>query len=387
MKEKIQEIINSEIEKGYLSGASICVVKDGETIYRDVFGYADLEEKREMKDNTMFRIYSMTKPVTAVSTLMLVERGELSLEDPVSKFLNGFANQKVVCKDGFEPVQREATIRDLLNMTSGLVYPCETIAGEYTGRAFEDVIKKYMQNEDTNTIDFCNELGKLPLEFQPGKQWGYGTSADILGAIIEIVSGKKLSEFFKDEIFIPLEMNDTDFYATEENWDRLATIYQYVEKEDKLITYEGNNLAILNARKKPVFESGGAGLVSTIDDYLKFDKMLINGGIYNGKRILEEKTVQFMRTNQLSEEQLLTMTGDINHRGYGYSNLVRMLVNKEISITNGKSGEFGWGGWAGTDSIIDPENNMIILYFIQRIDKIDDTEKKVLKSIYEMVNL
>ena len=364
MSEKIEKIVEYELEKGNLAGASIYVIKDGKEVLAKQFGYSNLEEKIEMKRDTIFSIYSMSKPITAAATMLLIERELLSLDTPVSKFLNGFKNQKVLCNGKIEDSNREVVIKDLLTMTSGVAYPSDSEVGQKVNAIVNEVIEKELMGSPLTTVEFANKLGQVPLEFQPGEKWAYGFSADILGAVIEVVSGKPYRDFLRDEFFMPLEMVDTDFYVPEEKWNRFAKIYEYFEEEPKLRPYEGYNLAIMRQNKLPGFQSGGAGLVSTYEDYSHFDSMIINGGVYNNKQILKKESIEFMRTNHLDEKQLKTYDWE-DLKGYGYGTLVRVLKDKKIANTPCQIGEFGWGGWAGTESIIDPGNNTIVLYFIQ----------------------
>ncbi|WP_195986595.1 serine hydrolase domain-containing protein [Clostridium sp. D53t1_180928_C8] len=382
MSEKIEKLVKEELENGNLAGVSIYAVKDGKEVFSKQFGYSNLEEKIEIKRDTIFNIYSMTKPITAAAAMICVERRLFSLDTPVSKFLDGFKNQKVLCNGKLEDVHREVVIKDLLTMTSGVAYPSDTEVGIKVNEVVNEAIEKELMGKPLKTIEFCNKLGQVPLEFQPGEKWAYGFSADILGAVIEVVSGKKYRDFLKDEFFKPLEMIDTDFYVPEEKWNRFAKVYEYFEEEPKLRPYNGYNLAIMRQNKLPGFESGGAGLVSTYDDYLHFDIMLINDGIYKNNRILSKESIEFMRTNHLNEEQIKTYDWE-KLKGYGYGALVKVLKDKNSANTPGAIGQFGWGGWAGTESVIDPENNTIILYFIQRINKDDTVEINIRNQIYK----
>lgn len=382
MEKKIQQVIEDEINSGSLAGASIYIVKDGKELMQQTYGYARLEDKKVMSRDTIFRIYSMTKPITAVATMMLWERGLLDLTDPISKYLDGFKNQ-VVDDDGeLKEVEQEVTIQHLLNMTSGLVYPDqETLSGKKMEEVFGEEIKRMQEGKPWNTVEFCNEIGKVPLAFQPGSKWQYGTSADILGGVIEVVTKKRLGDFLKEELFLPLGMMDTDFYVPDEKYDRLATIYQYKEEQQSCLeAYNGVNLAIFDINKKPAFEAAGAGLTSTIDDYMKFAQMLLNDGTYNGKQFLGRKTVDYLHKNQLTKEQLVYMNWP-QLRGYGYGNLMRVLMNEVTAMTNVSVGEYGWDGWAGTYMMIDPVENLVLLCFIQRIDKDPEPMRRKIRSI------
>jgi CubicO group peptidase (beta-lactamase class C family) len=358
--------IQNEINKGNIAGASLCLLKNGEEIYRNEFGYADKEAKLPMKQDTIFRMFSMSKPVTAVAVMILFERGKIDLFEPVSKYLQGFKNQKVATAEGLVDTKKEVTIKDLLNMTSGIAYPDESFeAGILMDKLYKDIKEKLESGCPTSTIDYCNEIGKIPLAFQPGDAWLYGASADILGAVVEIVSGKKFSEFLKEEIFIPLGMVDTDFYVPAEKQYRFAQIYDYNAEQGSLKPFLDNHLGLNNYLTPPAFESAGAGLVSIIDDYSKFASMLLSGGQYKGARILGRKTVAFLSQSQLDEKQQESFQWD-SLKGYGYGNLMRVLKSKSEAATNGSLGEFGWDGWTGNYFFIDPEEQLIMLYMIQK---------------------
>lgn len=362
----IEPAIEKEINKGNISGASIRIIKDNEEVYSNQLGYANKEEKLPMKGDTIFRMFSMSKPITAVATMILFERGEIDLFYPVSQYLHGFKNQKVATAEGLVDTKKEVTIKDLLNMTSGIPYPDENFeAGIQIGRLYKDIKQKLESGHPTSTIDYCNQIGGVPLAFHPGESWLYGASADILGAIIEIVSGKKFSQFLKDEIFIPLGMVDTDFYIPCEKQNRFAQIDEYNVEQGRLTPFLDNHLGLNNYLTPPDFESGGAGLVSTINDYSKFALMLLNGGVYEGTTILGRKTVDFLLQNQLDEKQGSNFQWD-SLKGYGYGNLMRILKSKSEAATNGSIGEFGWDGWTGNYFFVDREEKLIMLYMIQR---------------------
>lgn len=379
----IAPAIQKEIDRGDIAGASICIFKDNEKVYENQLGYANKEMKVPMKEDTIFRMFSMSKPVTAVAAMILFERGEIDLFYPVSKYLEGFKNQKVITPNGLVEVKREVTLKDLLNMTSGIPYPDESFeAGRQMDKLFKDIKKKLENGETTSTIDYCNQIGQVPLAFHPGEAWLYGTSADILGAVIEVVSGKKYRQFLKDEIFTPLKMVDTDFYVPAEKQHRFAQIYEYNTEEGKLKPFLDNHLGLNNYLTPPAFESGGAGLVSTVEDYSKFASMLLNGGSYDGVRILGRKTVDFLTTIHLNEKQEESLQWD-SLKGYSYGNLLRILKSKSDGATNGSIGEFGWDGWTGNYFCVDPEEKLILLYMIQRANTgCTDFTRKLRTIIY-----
>lgn len=364
--EQLSVVIQKEIDKGEISGAAIRVIHNNETFYQDELGMADQGKNIPMNKDTIFRLFSMSKPITSVAAMLLYERGLLNLMAPVSDYLDGFQNQKVLTESGLVPVERPVTIQDLLNMTSGIVYPDESCeAGRRMGELFSEVEQNYHKEITIHTIDFANRIGQSPLEFQPGMQWRYGASADILGAVIEVASGRKFSKFLQEEIFAPLGMLDTGFYVPKEKWDRFAEVYEYSTQQKRLIPFTGDFLAIFDQKTPPTFESGGAGLVSTIKDYSRFALMLINGGIHNGIRILGRKTVEYLSSPQLTAEQAATFNWD-SITGYSYGNLMRSLIDPVKAASNGTIGEYGWDGWTGNYFMIDPKEKLILIYMIQR---------------------
>ena len=378
----IDKLLNREIDDNRIAGASVMIYKDGETCYNKQFGWADKENNIPVKEDTIFRLYSCTKPVTAVALMILFERGELELEYPLYKYIPSYKNMKVVSEDGtLTDCNTDITIRDLLNMTSGLVYPGDWFeAGRRVEPVFEDAISKLYTDEAYTTVKFAEKLSKTPLFFEPGKMWNYGTSADVLGAVIEIISGMKLSEFMKKEIFEPLKMEDTAFYVPNEKLSRFSKLY--MPTESGITQYEGNHLCITDYKAPPAFESGGAGLVSTVKDYMRFARMLLGGGEIDGVRILSENTVKFMTQNHMTNEQYWSMQYG-STKGCGYGSFMRVVVDTALATTNGDKGEYGWDGWTGTYFSVNPKRNMIILYFIQKCGTgMDDITKRLRQIVY-----
>lgn len=363
MQERIADIITQEIEKGEIAGANIMVIHKGQEIFFDTYGYADKEKQLPMKRDTIFRLFSMSKPITAVATMILVERGEIDVRDAVSKYIPAFANQTVWEEEQEVPADRDITIWDCLNMTTGIPYPNEwTESGRCMDILFKKLIARRENGEVVDTQEYMRHIAKIPLAFQPGKEWMYGLSADILGAVIEVVSGKKYSRFLQEEIFLPLGMKDTGFYVPEDKEWRFAVNYDMADGQ--LVPFTRSHLGEYY-KEDVAFESGGAGMVSTIEDYSHFTQMLVNGGIYNGVRILGRKTIEFMAQNHLKPEQMGPLNWDSN-LGCGYGCLMRVLVNQGVAGTNGSLGEYGWDGWTGNYMTVDPSEELTILYFIQR---------------------
>ena len=309
----------------------------------------------------------MTKPITSVAVMILLEKGKIALTDAVSTYIPGFKDQKVLTEDGYVPAYREVTIQDLLNMTAGVNYPDASFPA---GKEMQDMIDKFYKDTEegrpVSTYELANLIGKQPLRFQPGENWNYSFCADVLGAIIEDVSSKRYSDYLKDEIFNPLGMHDTDFYVPESKQGRFMQNYEYMPETQTMKPCQWQHLGLSYMhKKKPEFESGGAGLVSTIDDYSQFVKMLLGKGTYNGIRILGSSTVEFMTQNNLSEKQLRGYNWDAL-KGYGYGNLMRVMIDVPASGGLGAVGEYGWDGWLGSYVSIDPSNDLAIIYVIQK---------------------
>ena len=359
-------------------------------------GYADLEEKRPMARNTIFHLYSQTKPITAAAAMLLIQDGVLDLYDPAAKFFPSFLHQSVQTDSGPVPAAHPVTIRDLLNMTSGLVYPeTRTQAEAATGLVFSDLLARLDSDHPMTTGEFADRIGQCPLQFDPSSDWQYGVSADVLGAIIERAADMPLDAFMKERLFLPLGMKDTDFYIPEEKRGRLCAAYirhgeedlpagtgkaasgnfgEEAVKEDGhrgpwLSRYTGNNLGIRNDGRKNAFLSGGAGLFSTLDDYLLFAKMLRNHGrAEDGAQILRPGTVAFLTSHQLEPQQQASFHKWIGLNGHSYGNLMRVLIDSRQAGIIGRDGEYGWDGWLGTYFANDPEDDATLLLGIQRYD-------------------
>jgi len=310
----------------------------------------------------------MSKPITAAAVMILMEQGQIDLFDPVSQYLPGFKNQKVMENDKSVAVKREMSILDLLDMSSGLLYPEESPSGRFFAEVFDEIEKKLLSEAPLSTLEIADKLGTLPLAFHPGSDWDYGTSADILGAIIETISGIPFGEFLSREIFIPLGMIDTAFYVPEEKQSRLAKTYETTDQKE-LKLYTGNNLGIINSMKiPPAFESGGAGLASTIDDYYRFASCLLNKGTGNGIQLLSPKTIQFMTTHQLNESLLTSFREWYNLAGFSYGNLMRIMHRPELAGGLACQGEYGWDGWLGCYFANLPEEKITLLIMMQKKD-------------------
>lgn len=365
-QETMDRLIRQEVESGKVMGASALVLHKGRELYYNAFGLADRERGYVMKRDTIIRLYSMSKPVTAAAVMILAERGDLDLWDPVSKYLPCFAGQRVWdAERGEIPAEREVTIYDLLNMTSGITYPDEaTEPGRRMGAVVERLVKARERGERADTQDYMRGIASVPLVFQPGDRWMYGFSADVLGGVAEAVSGKSFGAFLREELFAPLEMPDTGFFVPAGKLARFAQAYEWTA--NGLIPHTGAHLGEYY-REDVAFESGGAGMVSTLDDYAHFASMLVQGGTYKGRRILGRKTVDFMTGNHLTERQALSLDWD-SVKGYGYGCLMRVLEDGGAAGSNASPGEFGWDGWTGNYVTMDKKEDLVFLYFIQLCD-------------------
>ena len=341
LNEQLSSCLKRAVENHEAAGISLLVLQDGRELCHVREGYADLAAGTPLRRDSLFRLYSQTKPVTAAAAMILADRGVIDLMDPVDRYLPGFRNPRIVDADG---KVRPPWIVELLGMTSGLCYPDADPAGQYAARVFEENQRQISGGGGMGTVEFCNRLGEQPLAFEPGTRWRYGTSADVLGAVIEKASGKRFGEFLKEELFEPLGMADTDFWVPEEKRDRLVTCYRRVP--GGLEVFDSLHLAVGRYDRPPAFESGGAGLVSTLDDYAAFAGMLMNGGTAKGRRILSGAAVRFMTSPQLTEGVRRDMWDSLG--GYNYSCLVRVCDCPGRAALFTDRNEYGWDGWLGT---------------------------------------
>lgn len=336
--------MQSFVDEGKLSGISVLVIKDGETVHQRTFGLAHLAEERMLEEDAIFRIYSMSKPITAAALMMLYDEGKFQLDDPVAKYIPEFEETKVWVEGEAVAQQEPFTIRHLLTHTAGFCY----------GWDVSHVDSLYAQASPgglwgLGTLEKAMKvLATIPLKNQPGSKFEYSVSIDVTGYLVEVLSGLPFDEFLQTRIFDPLGMKDTGFDVPEEDFGRLAMIYTNEQGSDELSPVEGLTNGV---KQKVTFFSGGGGLVSTIGDYGKFGQMLLNGGELNGKRVLEESTVKIIMSDQMPSTASFE-----EGMGYGLGGSVDLLTS-----------EYSWGGMASTLFVADPVNNMVILAFTQYI--------------------
>ncbi|HUP25233.1 MAG TPA: serine hydrolase domain-containing protein [Thermoanaerobaculia bacterium] len=356
--EKLSETMREMVDQGELPGVITAVARRGKLVHFESYGRRDLESGKPVEDDTIFRIYSMTKPIAGVALMMLYDEGKFRLEDPVSKYLPELKGLKVAAEDGpdgspvLEDAHHEMTIRELMSHTGGLTY------GIF-GRSQVDLLyqKANILDRDSTIQQMTGKLSKLPLLHQPGTKWQYSVSVDVQGYLVEVLSGKKFDVFLRERIFEPLGMKDTAFWVDEKNAHRLATLY--VPSNDGKMQPQSP----ADYLTPPTFLSGGGGLVSTAHDYLRFAQMLLNGGELDGKRILKPETVALMTTNQLPEG--VTEIGNL-YRGNLFG-LDFALVNEPHEATDHPKarGEYWWYGIGGTWFGVNPTQDLVVVGMIQ----------------------
>lgn len=379
--ERLGGIVQEMTDNGFVAGVSCMVIHHGEEQCYYEAGYRDISAGLKMTRDTIHRLYSMSKPVTAAAVMILLEEGRIDLLDHVSDYLPGFRNQYVLEQGVVVPVTRPMTIHNLLNMTSGLVYLGENNPAEVRSeRLVEEIKAKLLTDQSLTTVEIANRAGQLPLAFMPGESWQYGLSADILGAIVEVVSGMRFGEFLSKRIFGPLGMTDTAFYVEQDKQGRLAKVYR--ETESGLAEETDCHLGIQNKMElPPAYESGGAGLCSTIDDYAKFAQMLLGHGTYRGEEILSPQTVKYMTTAHITAAQRRGMETWESLAGYSYGNLMRIMTMPEEAVYIGSKGEYGWDGWLGPYMMNDPANDVTLLIMQQKCDSGTTTYTRRIRNV------
>lgn len=369
LQKKVESLLEQGVKENLVAGANVLVRKDGEEVLYAQAGEADRENHTPLQRDTIFRLYSQSKPVTSAAAMLLMERGEIDLCQSVEEFLPAYHGIKVLRPDGKpENLNRPLMLQNLLNMTSGLSYPGVNNASDKgSALVFDEACARLRTDNEMSTRELADKLAQYPLAYQPGTSWQYGSSADVLGAVIEVVSGKRLGDFLADEIFKPLGMKDTGFYVPAEKQHRLAKVYGTVP--GGMERYLGDNLAINNLMdREPAYQAGGAGLVSTLDDYMKFATMLLGGGELDGVRILKENTVKHMTSGQLMPGPQTAFGGWISLEGHTYANLLRVCKNPGQAIGMAGEGEYGWDGWLGMYFANFPKERMTILMGTQKKD-------------------
>jgi CubicO group peptidase (beta-lactamase class C family) len=353
--QRMSDAFKRDIDKATIPGVTIMVARRGQIAWFDALGNQNPGAPAPMAHNSIFRIASMTKPIVSVGIMMLIEEGHFLLNDPIAKYIPEFANQKVGVENNGKldlvPLARPITVQDLLRHTSG-------ITNDNTGNGL--VQQLYQQSgprsRKITNAEHATLVASLPLMCQPGTEWNYSRSTDILGRLIEVVSGKTLSAFLTERILAPLQMAETAFHASAENADRLAEPFP-------TDPWTGEKVQLFNMLEKPVMESGGGGLVSTTMDYARFCQMLLNGGVLDGVRIIGRKTLQLMASDHLGPKVKLESHLVPPGHSFGLGFAVRTLEG--MAPFAGSVGQFFWGGRAGTFFWIDPREELFAVFMSQ----------------------
>ena len=376
--ENIKEYLNDTyVKDGKYVGTMTLVSRKGEVAYLDSLGFMDRENERPMQENSIFRIYSMSKAITSIAIMQLYEKSKFRLDDPVHWYIPSWKNLRVY-QSGVYPnfltsrPERHMTIRDLLTHMSGLTY-------DFMYKSNVDAAYRKTKVQQAGTLEeFVEILSTLPLEFSPGDKWNYSVSTDVLGYLVEVISGMKLEEYFKANIFEPLEMVDTSFSCPEEKLDRLASLYEHIpDNEPRLL-----EIPFLNTK----MASGGGGLFSTMSDYHNFCSMLLHQGEFNGKRLIGRKTLELMTVNHLPNNQDLTEMSEsafseTPYAGVGFGLGFSVMLDPAKSQTTSDIGEYGWGGAASTVFMINPKEEMFIIFLTQLLPSSTYQVRRELRSI------
>jgi CubicO group peptidase (beta-lactamase class C family) len=354
---RLDDRIDAAIRDGRSAGGVVVIARKGRLAYEKAYGNADIDSHQPMRTNQYFRLYSMTKPVTAVALLSLFEQGKFQLSDPLSKYLPEFAHVQVYVGEGndgqpqYAAPKRPITIEDVFRHTAGFVYG--VFGDTAVDRAYRTAQIDYGHSESVG--DMTRHMASMPLVAQPGTQWIYSYAADVQAHLVEYFSGQPFETYVRQTILDPLNMHDTVFGVPSDRSDRFATLYSPNPQGGLVVTPGGANYERFTAHP-----FGGAGLSGTPDDYLRFAQMLLDGGTLEGHRILSRKTVEMMSADHLG-------TISTPWQGYGFGLGVGVLKDPVAYGQLGSAGQFGWSGYATTTVIIDPKESMVAMYFEQVI--------------------
>ena len=360
--DRLAELARGYTESGKLAGVLTVVARDGEVVHVSAVGQRGVEDDRPLPEDALFRIFSMTKPITAVAAMILYEEGRFQLGDPVSKFLPELAELDVLVDGERVPAENVMTMQQLLTHTAGFSY----------GFNPEDPVDQlYNETEVLRAKDldeFIERLAALPLKYEPGTQWHYSVAVDVTGAVIERISGQPFGEFLQERLFDPLDMHDTFFRVPPDKIDRFLPNHGWDAENGKLVAFDDS--AFMSYTDGTMMQSGGGGLVSTARDYLRFAEMMRAGGELHGVRILSPKTVEFMATDHLPASISAGGEGErpavnLLNRGGGFGLGFGVIRDPAMTGVIGSPGEYSWGGAAGTIFWIDPVEEMVVVSMIQ----------------------
>lgn len=364
--ERIAPVLQQYVDSGELVGVVSMLARRGEVVHFEEFGALNKESGQALEKDSIFRIYSMTKPITTMAVMMLYEEGKLQLNDPIERYLPAFANVRVAGPGGsLVAPQRPMTVQMLMTHSAGLTYG--VFGDTLIDRQYRDA--NLMTSPDLDV--FMERLGPIPLQFQPGTRFHYSVATDVLGAVVESVSGQTLGEFFQQRIFGPLEMEDTFFQVPADKLNRFGTNHTFDPQAGELVVSDHPSAS--NFVNRQTFESGGGGLLSTAEDYMKFGQMVLNGGELDGVRIIGNKTLEYMTRNHLpgifgdnGQHAPDTLPGFVNGTGFGLGFAV--IEDPTAAGGIGSEGEYYWGGAAGTIFWIDPVEEVVGVVMIQHMN-------------------
>ncbi len=379
---EVDKFMERQVAEQKLVGGIVMVAHEGKIGFFHEYGLMDREARKPMAPDTIFRIYSMSKAVTTAAALNLYDAGKIGLDDPVSKYIPGFARVSVATKEGLRPPSRPPTIRDLMLHISGLTYGDRASWDTAYPSAVKEAFARLEPMDSTNLAEMAERLSQAPLAFDPGTDWAYGVGIDVLGRVIEVASGKSLDVFLADTIFKPLDMPDTGFSVPPAKLGRFAANYSRTNGLVLIDAPAGSKFA-----SKGTFFSGGAGLVSTARDYMRFLAMVEGGGTLDGQRVLRPGTVKLMMTNFLPEKAFPIYFGKQKRFGTGYG--LGFAVRTELDARwdpDARVGECSWDGAASTHYWINPAERLIVVTMEQVSPCEWDTELGIKKTIYDALN-
>jgi CubicO group peptidase (beta-lactamase class C family) len=373
--QKMSDAFKREIDKGTIPGVTVMVARRGQIGWFEALGRQNPASPAPMALDTIFRIFSMTKPIVSIGIMMLLEEGHLLLNEPIAKYIPEFADQKVGVENNgkleFVPLARPITVQDLLRHTSGITY-------DHTGNSLVQQLYQQtrLRSRKISNAEHAALVASLPLQCQPGTEWNYSRSTDILGRIIEVVSGKTLGAFLTERILAPLQMAETAFHTAEENAGRLAEPFA-------ADPWTGDKVQLFNMLERPVMESGGGGLVSTTMDYARFCQMLLNGGALDGVRIIGRKTLQLMASDHLDAS--VKIRGTLLQPGHGFGLGFAVRTQGGMAPFAGSLGQFFWSGMGGTFFWIDPAEELFAVFMSQGPGQRDYTRTLVRNMVYAAI--
>jgi len=374
--QRMSDAFQREIDKGTIPGVTVMVARHGQVGWFEALGRQSPLASAPMAQDTIFRIFSMTKPIVSIGIMMLLEDGHLLLNDAIAKYIPEFANQQVGVENHGQlelvPLQRPITIQDLLRHTSGITY-------EHTGNGLAQQLyqQSRLRSRKITNAEHATLVASLPLMCQPGTEWNYSRSTDILGRLIEVVTGKTLAAFLTERVLAPLQMAETAFHTGEANADRLAEPFA-------TDPWTGEKVQLFNMLERPVMESGGGGLVSTTMDYGRFCQMLLNGGTLDGVRIIGRKTLEWMASDHLGPGVKI-QTGALMQPGIGFGLGFAVRTHDGMAPFPGSPGQFFWSGMGGTFFWIDPKEDLFAVFMSQGPGQREYTRTLVRNLVYAAV--